>query len=151
MKQLVLFVLIASALALPTMARADSSCDSTFASNLAREGWHYLDGQRWTEALTTADQLLLYARGCNDPKIGMPSVVYSAYIGSAALHGMGDDGRAAQAAQAGIIALDALHKNGGYDSLYDAMEPKFQALTRELKPSAGGGAAPSSAAGEIIH
>jgi hypothetical protein len=150
MKQLTLFVLIVSALAVRSIARADSSCDSTFASDLARQGYHYLDSQKWTDALTAANQLLLYAKGCNDAKVGMPSVVYSAYIGSAALHGMGDDTRAAQAAQAGMAALAVMHKSGDYGALYDAMEPKFEALTHEFKPSTTT-ATPPSSVDQLIH
>ena len=62
--------------------------------------------------------------------------MYSAYIGGAAFHGLGDDARAEQALQAGMVVLGILKKDGGYPALVDAMEPKFDALGRELKPGA---------------
>jgi hypothetical protein len=122
--------------AAPTIARADSACDSTYASDLARQGYHYLDAQRWQDARMAAGQLALYAKNCNDPKVGYPSVVYSAYIGSAAFHGLGDDARAAQAWQMGMVVIGVLKKDGEYSSLVDTMEPKFLSLAREIKPPA---------------
>ena len=83
----------------PALASADE-CDSTYAQNMARQGYQYLSAQRWEDARVAAGQLALYARGCSDPKVGYPSIVYSAYIGSVALHGLGNDGAAAQAALA---------------------------------------------------
>ena len=141
--------------AAPTIARADATCDSTFAQNMARQGYQYLDAGRYQDARVAAGQLALYAKGCDDPKVGYPSVVYSAYIGSAAFHGMGDDARAEQALQAGMMVLGVLKKDGGYSNLVAAMEPKFAALQHELKlppvqnaPAAQGPQAPP---GSIVH
>jgi hypothetical protein len=126
--------LVALCLAIaPAIARADASCDSGYAQTLARQGYAALDSHRYNDARSAAGELALYARGCDDPKIGYPSVVYSAYIGSAAFHGMGDDTRASQALQAGMVVLGLLKKDGGYDGLVSAMEPKFIALSHELK------------------
>jgi len=119
----------------PAVARADSTCDNIYAQNLVRQGYSYLDQHRWQDARVAAGQLAMYARGCDDPKVGYPSVVYSAYIGGSAFHGLGDDARAEQALQAGMVVLNILKKDGGYPSLIDAMEPKFDSLARELKPS----------------
>lgn len=122
--------------AAPVVARADSSCDSVYAQNLARQGYAYLDEHRWSDAKMAAGQLVLYAKNCNDPKVGYPSVIHSAYIGSAALHGLGDDTRAAQAVQMGLAVINVLRNDSQYASLVSAMEPKFAALARELKPVA---------------
>jgi len=119
--------------ATPAIARADASCDSQYAQGLARQGYAALDDHRYNDARSAAGELALYARGCDDPKIGYPSVVYSAYIGSAAFHGLGDDMKASQALQAGMVVLSLLKKDGGYDGLVSAMEPKFIALSHELK------------------
>jgi len=119
----------------PVVARADGTCDNVYAQNLVRQGYAYLDQHRWQDARVAAGQLAMYARGCDDPKVGYPSVVYSAYIGGAAFHGLGDDARAEQALRAGMVVLGILKKDGGYPSLVDAMEPKFDSLARELKPS----------------
>ena len=120
--------------AAPAVARADASCDSTYASDLATQGYRYLDLHRWNDARMAAGQLAVYARNCNDPKVGYPSVVYSAYIGSAALHGLGDDTDAVKALQMGMTVISLLEKEGGYTSLVEAMQPKFTALAREMKP-----------------
>jgi hypothetical protein len=127
-------------LIVPALARADATCDNVFAQNLVRQGYSYLDEHRWQDARIAAGQLAMYAKGCDDPKVGYPSVVYSAYIGGAAFHGLGDDARAQQALGAGMVVIDILKKDGGYPSLVNAMEPKFQSLGRELRPSAPQGA-----------
>ena len=140
----------------PAIASADQ-CDSTYAQNMARQGYQYLSAQRWQDARVAAGQLALYARGCSDPKVGYPSVVYSAYIGSVALHGLGNDAEASQAAQAGMTVLGLLKKDGGYASLVSAMEPKFEDLARELKvqpvtaQNAASAQAPAQASGSIVH
>lgn len=122
--------------AAPAIARADTACDSTYAQDLARQGYHFLDAQRWNDARMAAGQLALYAKNCDDAKVGYPSVVYSAYIGSAALHGLGEDARAAQAIKMGMMVLEVLRRDSSYASLYGAMEPKFIDLRREIKPVA---------------
>lgn len=128
-----LFVFVVAAmLAVPLAARADG-CNSSDAQILARQGYAYLDQQRWSDARNSAAQLALYAKDCNDPKVGYPSVVHSAYIGARALHGLGEDDKAGQAVQLGMTVLDMLHKQGGYDDLYDALAPKFAALQSQLK------------------
>lgn len=119
-------------LLVPQLARADE-CNSAGAQSLARQGYAYLDQQRWTDARNSAGQLALYAKNCDDPKVSLPSVVHSAYIGAAALHALGEDAKASQAAQMGVTVLDMLHQEGGYDSLYDALSPKFATLQAELK------------------
>ena len=124
--------------AAPTIVRADAACDSAYAQGLARQGYQDLDSRNWEDARVKAGELALYARGCNDPKVGYPSVVYSAYIGSAAFHGLGDDGRAATALQAGMMVLDILKKDGGYSGLVLAMEPKFIGLSHEIKAAPSG-------------
>lgn len=126
----VLFVV--AALIAPAIARADE-CNSSDAQTLARQGYAYLDQQRWADARNSAGQLALYAKNCNDPKVGFPSVVHSAYIGAMALHGLGEDAKASQAAQMGMTVLDMLHKDGGYEDLYGALAPKFAALESQLK------------------
>lgn len=125
----------------PALARADATCDNVYAQNLVRQGYSYLDQHRWQDARAAAGQLAMYARGCDNPKVGYPTVVYSAYIGGAAFHGLGDDARAQQAVNAGMVVIDILKKDGGYGNLVNAMEPKFQSLGRELRPSAAQGAA----------
>ena len=135
-RQILLSLLAACVLALPALARADSTCDTTYASGLARQGYTYLDAGRYQDARTAAGQLVLYAKNCNDPKVGYPSVVHGAYIGAAALHGLGDDARAARALQMGMMLLGILEKDSSYSSLVNAMEPKYSALSRELKPVA---------------
>lgn len=116
----------------PLAVRADE-CNSSDAQILARQGYAFLDQQRWTDARQSAGQLALYAKNCNDPKVGFPSVVHSAYIGAMALHGLGEDAKASQAAQMGVTVLDMLHKEGGYEDLYNALAPKFSALESQLK------------------
>lgn len=135
------FVLAAVVWMLPALAHADATCDEVYAQNLARQGYSYLDEHRWQDARVAAGQLAMYARGCDDPKVGYPSVVYSAYIGGSAFHGLGDDARAQQAVNAGMVVLNILKKDGGYPTLVNAMEPKFQSLGRELRPSGPQGAA----------
>ncbi len=151
----VLGLLAICILAAPAIARADATCDSTYAQNMARQGYQYLDAARYQDARVAAGQLALYAKGCDDPKVGYPSVVYSAYIGSAAFHGLGDDARAAQALQAGMMVLGILKKDGGYSSLVSAMEPKFASLQHELKaPQAQNvapGQTPQAPPGSILH
>lgn len=126
----VLFV--TAVLTVPLAVRADE-CNSSDAQVLARQGYAFLDQQRWTDARQSAGQLALYAKNCNDPKVGFPSVVHSAYIGAMALHGLGEDAKASQAAQMGMTVLDMLHKEGGYEDLYNALAPKFSALESQLK------------------
>ncbi len=126
----VLFV--TAVLTVPLAVRADE-CNSSDAQVLARQGYAFLDQQRWTDARQSAGQLALYAKNCNDPKVGFPSVVHSAYIGAMALHGLGEDAKASQAAQMGMTVLDMLHKEGGYEDLYNALAPKFSALQSQLK------------------
>lgn len=126
----VLFV--AAVLMMPLVARADE-CNSSDAQLLARQGYAFLDQQRWTDARQSAGQLALYAKNCSDPKVGFPSVVHSAYIGAVALHGLGQDAKASQAAQMGMTVLDMLHKEGGYEDLYNALAPKFSVLESQLK------------------
>jgi hypothetical protein len=144
MKRYAFWLLALCIWAIPASARAITTCDSSYAQDIARQGYHYLDARNWNDARMAAGQLALYAKNCDDPKVGYPSVVYSAYIGSAAFHGMGDDGRAAQALKMGLMVLDVLKKDGGYAPLYDAMEPKFIDLEREIKPVTA--AAPAAAA-----
>ncbi len=135
MRRFTLPVIVAlGMLAAPAIARGDASCNAAAASDLAQQGYSALDAQRWQDARTAAGQLALYAKNCDDPKVGYPSVVYSAYIGSAAFHGLGNDQKAAQALQMGMIIINALKKEGGYANLVDAMEPKFASLAHELKP-----------------
>jgi hypothetical protein len=130
-----LFLLIAVCIwVAPMAARADSSCDSAYAQDLVRQGYRYLDAHRFNDARMAAGQLAVYAKSCSDPKVQYPSVVYSAYIGSAALHGLGQDQRAAKALQMGMVVLEALKTEGSYGGLYDAMEPKFSDLARQIKP-----------------
>jgi hypothetical protein len=125
---------LALMLVAPLAARADTSCNASDAQVLARQGYAYLDQHRWNDARTSAGELALYAKNCDDPKVGYPSVVHSAYIGAVALHGLGFDSRASQAAQMGVTVLDALHSQGGYDDLYASLAPKFAALEATLKP-----------------
>ena len=133
MKQILFTLFFAAALVAPLAARADS-CNASDAQILARQGYAYLDQHRWSDARTSAGELALYAKNCDDPKVGYPSVVHSAYIGAVALHGLGDDAKASQAAQMGVTVLNALHNAGGYDDLYAALAPKFAALEATLKP-----------------
>jgi len=129
----------------PLAARADSGCDSAYAQDLVRQGYRYLDGHNFNDARIAAGQLASYAKSCNDPKVQYPSVVYSAYIGSAALHGLGQDVRAARALQMGMVVLEALKSEGSYGGLYDAMEPKFSDLARHIKPPSASAAAAAQA------
>jgi hypothetical protein len=115
-----------------TAARADQ-CNSSDAQILARQGYAYLDQQRWSDARTSAGELALYAKNCTDPAVGVPSVVHSAYIGAVALYHLGDNAKASQAAQLGLNVLTILHKQGGYEDLYNALAPKFAALQSQLK------------------
>lgn len=110
------------------------SCNASDAQSIANQGYAYLSAQRWSDARAAAGELALYARNCDDPKVGVPSVVHSAYIGAVALHELGDDARSAKAVQLGTAVLELLHKEGGYDSMYDALLPKFHALQVQLKP-----------------
>jgi hypothetical protein len=144
MRRYAFCLLVLCICAVPTVARAITTCDSTYAQDIARQGYHYLDVHNYNDARMAAGQLALYAKNCDDPKVGYPSVVYSAYIGSAAFHGLGDDGRAAQALKMGLMVLDVLKKDGGYAPLYNAMQPKFIDLAREIKPVAA--AAPAAPA-----
>lgn len=121
------FVLCAAA-----TARADE-CTSAEAQVLARQGYAYLDKGDWPAARLSAGELAMYAKNCSDPKVGAPSAVHSAYIGAVALHEQGDDTKAFQAAQMGETLLEVLHKQGGFDDLYNALLPKFQALKLKLK------------------
>jgi hypothetical protein len=133
MKSFVCSFLFAALLVAPLAARADS-CNASDAQLLARQGYAYLDQHRWNDARTSAGELALYAKNCDDPKVGYPSVVHSAYIGAVALHGLGLDSRASEAAQMGVTVLNALHSQGGYDDLYASLAPKFAALEATLKP-----------------
>lgn len=133
MKAFVCSLVFAVLFVAPWAARADS-CNASDAQILARQGYAYLDQHRWNDARTSAGELAIYAKNCDDPKVGYPSVVHSAYIGAVALHNLGFDSRASQAAQMGVEVLDALHSQGGYDSLYAALAPKFQTLEASLKP-----------------
>jgi hypothetical protein len=130
-----LLVLALCIWAAPVAARADSQCDSVYAQDLIRQGYRYLDAGRFNDARLAAGQLAIYAKSCSDPKVQYPSVVYSAYIGSAALHGLGQDQRAAKALQMGMLVLEALKSEGSYSGLYNAMEPKYSDLARQLKPT----------------
>lgn len=143
-RRLVPFLLAALCIAIaPIAARADAACDSTYAQDLVRQGYRYLDGHQFNDARIAAGQLASYAKSCSDPKVQYPSVVYSAYIGSAALHGLGQDDRASKALQMGMVVLEALKSEGNYSGLYDAMAPKFSDLARQIKPPA---ASPARAA-----
>ena len=124
----VLLVLLAL---MPQVARA--SCDAQHAQSLAKEGYRYLDQHRWSDAKTAAGDLVLLSQDCDDSDVRIPAVLHSAYIGSAALHGLGDDAKAAEAVKAGLMLLDMLQKSGEYKSLYDAMEPRFIVLQHDLK------------------
>ncbi|HEV2879523.1 MAG TPA: hypothetical protein VGW96_08025 [Candidatus Eremiobacteraceae bacterium] len=140
-RRYVLFALLALGIwVAPAIVRADTGCDSVYAQDLARQGYRYLDAHRWQDARMAAGQLALYARGCSDPKVGYPSVVHSAYIGSAALHGLGENDKAAKTVQMGMVVLQALKNEGGFASLYDAMEPKFSELAHEVAPVAASAA-----------
>ena len=132
MKHLLVSVFVIVGLIAPALARADA-CNASDAQILARQGYAYLDQARWNDARTSAGELALYAKNCNDPKVGVPSVVHSAYIGAVALHHLGDDDKASQAAHMGMTVLDMLHQEGGYEDLYNALEPKFTALLSQLK------------------
>ena len=124
-------VLLALLTLMPHPARA--SCDAQHAQLLAKTGYRYLDQHRWSDAKTAAGDLVLLSQDCDDSDVRIPAVLHSAYIGSAALHGLGDDAKASEAVKAGLMLLDMLQKSGEYKSLYDAMEPRFIALQRELK------------------
>ena len=141
------FLLLALCIwAAPLAARADSLCDSIYAQDLVRQGYRYLGAGRYNDARVAAGQLAMYAKGCSDPKVQYPSVVYSAYIGSAALHGLGQDERAAKALQMGMVVLEALKTEGSYSGLYNAMEPKFSDLARQMKPAPAPAAASQASA-----
>ncbi|HXN09265.1 MAG TPA: hypothetical protein VN860_06350, partial [Candidatus Acidoferrales bacterium] len=121
-------------------------CDSAYAQDLVRQGYRYLDASRFNDARLAAGQLASYAKSCSDPKVQYPSVVYSAYIGSAALHGLGQDQRAAKTLQMGMVVLEALKSEGNYSGLYSAMEPKFSDLARQIKPPSASPAPGAAAA-----
>ncbi|SRR5579872_4230062 len=133
MRQIVIAAVFAAIFCAPLAARA-GTCNSSDAQVLARQGYAYLDQHRWADARMSAGELALYAKNCDDPKVGYPSVVHSAYIGAVALHGLGDDAKASQAAQMGVTVLNVLHGQGGYDALYAALAPKFATLEASLKP-----------------
>lgn len=142
-----LFLLVALCMwVAPLAARADLGCDSAYAQDLVRQGYRYLDGHRFNDARLAAGQLASYAKSCSDPKVQYPSVVYSAYIGSAALHGLGQDERAAKALQMGMVVLEALKSEGNYGGLYSAMQPKFSDLARQIKPPSTSSASAAAAA-----
>jgi hypothetical protein len=132
MKIVVSCALLAAAILAWSAARADE-CTSQNAQALTHQGYAYLDQRRWNDARTSAGELALYVKNCNDPSVQLPSVVHSAYIGAVALHHLGDDTKASEAAQMGMTVLDMLHENGGYEDLYKALQPKFAALQAELK------------------
>jgi hypothetical protein len=132
MKIVLSCVLLVAAVLASTPARADE-CTSQNAQALTHQGYAYLDQQRWNDARTTAGELALYVKDCNDPSVQLPSVVHSAYIGAVALHHLGDDTKASEAAQMGLTVLDILHENGGYEDLYKTLKAKFAALQAELK------------------
>lgn len=125
-------MVVVASLSVAVAARADS-CDASRAQNLARQGYSDLNQRRWSEAKQTAGSLIMLGQDCDQADIRIPAVVHSAYIGSAALHGLGDDAKAAEGIKAGLMLLDVLQKSGEYKSLYDAMQPRFIALQRELK------------------
>jgi hypothetical protein len=132
MKTVLWLALLVCALLASTAARADE-CTSRNAQALTNQGYAYLDQQRWKDARTSAGELALYVKDCNDPSVQLPSAVHSAYIGAVALHHLGDDAKASEAAQMGMTVLDMLHENGGYEELYKTLKPKFAALQAELK------------------
>ena len=124
-------LMLAACLILPATARA--GCDGQRAQTLAKQGYRYLDQQRWTDAKSTAGSLVLFSQDCDDSNVRIPAVLHSAYIGAVALHGLGDDAKAAEAVKAGMMLLDLLRRSGEYSSLYDAMQPRFVALQHQLK------------------
>ena len=124
--------LVLTAGLLPLQVRADS-CNAARAQQLALQGYQDLDRHRFSEAKSAAGSLILLSQDCDDQHVRVPAVVHSAYIGSAALHGLGDDQKAAEAVKAGLMLLDMLAKSGEYKSLYDAMQPRFIQLQRQLK------------------
>lgn len=124
--------LVIAGLLSPPVAQADS-CDSNRAQSLARQGYEDLSLRRWSDAKSAAGNLILLSQDCDQNDIRVPAVVHSAYIGSAALHALGDDSRAAEGVKAGLMLLDMLQKSGEYKSLYDAMQPRFIELQRQLK------------------
>lgn len=131
MKRYLFLAFALSVVLLPSIVRAD--CDNNSAVQFARQGYAALDGQRWADAKKDSVKLIMLAQSCDDMSVKVPSVVHSAYIGSAAMHGLGDDTHAVQGVNAGLMMLDAVRKAGGYQKLYDVMEPKFEALQRELR------------------
>src|SRR5579872_5837911 len=117
---------------LPLAAGADT-CDAGHANALARQGYQDLDRHQWSEAKTVAGELIQIGQDCESTDVRIAAAVHSAYIGSAALHGLGDDARASEGVKAGLMLLDMLQKSGEYKSLYDAMQPRFIELQRQLK------------------
>jgi hypothetical protein len=113
--------------------RADE-CTSQNAQALQQQGYAYLDAHRWNDARTAAGELALYIKNCSDPSVQFPATVHSAYIGAVALHHLGDDDKASEAAQMGMTVLNILHQGGGYDDLFRTLAPKFAALQAQLKP-----------------
>lgn len=134
MKYLASLTMLAFTLFWMSAAKADQ-CDASHAQDLAREGYHQLDLQRWSDAKDIAGALVLMSQQCDDVSVKVPAVVHSAYIGATALHGLGSDAKAAEAVKAGLLMLDILQKDGHYATLYDAMEPRFLSLQRKLKPT----------------
>ncbi|MDQ6780862.1 MAG: hypothetical protein M3Z37_06890 [Candidatus Eremiobacteraeota bacterium] len=123
---LVLFVSLASA------ARA-AACDNAQAQALARQGYQDLDRHKWTEAKAVAGSLVQMAQSCDDTGVKVATAVHSAYIGSAAMHGLGDDSHAAEGVKAGLMVLEVIGKSAEYKTLYDQMQPRFIELQRQLK------------------
>lgn len=115
---------------LPAFGRAD--CTSSGAQAIARHGYEDLARQRFNQARLDAAALATYARSCPDAAVGYPSVVHSAYIGALALHGLGQDARAAKAVDMGMHMLQVLHAQGRFEDLYSALLPKFEDLRAHL-------------------
>ena len=130
----VLVCLMVSISMTPVVARAASGCDSAHAQSLVRDGFHYLDAQRWGDARAIAFQLSDYGKGCGKNfKVANPAAVYSAYIMASAFHGSGDEVHATDVVNLGLQVLEILRKDGGYSELVNAMAPKFAALAAEIK------------------
>lgn len=123
---------LALLLSIAPAARA-AACDNAQAQALAKQGYRYLDRHKWPEAKAVAGSLVQMAQSCDDPNVKVATAVHSAYIGSAAMHGLGDDSNAAEGVKAGLMVLEVIGKSAEYKSLYDQMQPLFLELQRQLK------------------
>jgi hypothetical protein len=132
MKQLMACLLAAAALALAQTAYADE-CSAQLSQTLEQKGYTALDQQRWDDAKMAAGELVLSIQDCNNPEVQIPSTLHGAYIGAMALHHLGEDTKASEAAQNGLLLLDVLHNNGDYADLYKELRPKFAALLAEIR------------------